>query len=421
MPQKTSTLNLVKCKELNSKAKFKAMTINEFLKVQPAVNNRHSKRRAEKEYKKFIKPARAHLLVALAEYKKGYYNLDSNTRSYIWKQSLAGVAPYNKVPVPKKVQAFISQFDDDDSAEMEAEYYMYDNQGSVENKADKLFGIARIADMHEELRYFGDLNGFSGLPSALKHMMWNCQNQKAKDGDAGLVQLFNYFRHEWKIADDILMKYIDTNPHLSVDSTKVLRNDIPLNSFNLFNSDGKAVVIAGILAVLKKYNGTTKFDKAKKVIADLLDNTNPITYGAYSVEGHVSNPLDLVAYEFSKGEDLPLHWPSKHVPSNGVGKDPSQDITHQHSDRCAFVLYMLEAAIHGAKVNPRKLFTRMQKADKKFPPKKVEKSHRLQKELGKYERLLDKTAGWDCKILQLATYGFCLSDRPSTLAKEMYE
>ena len=99
MPQKTSTLNLVKCKELNSKAKFKAMTINEFLKVQPAVNNRHSKRRAEKEYKKFIKPARAHLLVALAEYKKGYYNLDSNTRSYIWKQSLAGVAPYNKVPV----------------------------------------------------------------------------------------------------------------------------------------------------------------------------------------------------------------------------------------------------------------------------------------------------------------------------------
>ena len=82
---------------------------------------------------------------------------------------------------------------------------------------------------------------------------------------------------------------------------------------------------------------------------------------------------------------------------------------------------MLEAAIHGAKVNPRKLFTRMQKADKKFPPKKVEKSHRLQKELGKYERLLDKTAGWDCKILQLATYGFCLSDRPSTLAKEMYE
>ena len=421
MPQTTSTLNLVKCKELNSKAKFKAMTINEFLKVQPAVNNRHSKRRAEKEYKKFIKPARAHLLVALAEYKKGYYNLDSNTRSYIWKQSLAGVAPYNKVPVPKKVQAFISQFDDDDSAEMEAEYYMYDNQGSVENKADKLFGIARIADMHEELRYFGDLNGFSGLPSALKHMMWNCQNQKAKDGDAGLVQLFNYFRHEWKIADDILMKYIDTNPHLSVDSTKVLRNDIPLNSFNLFNSDGKAVVIASCLAVLKKYNGTKSFNKAKKAIADLLKNVNPKSYNKTNPNGYAAKPLDLLAHEFSKGEDLPLHWSSKHVPSNGVGADPNHEVTHQHSDRCAFVLYMLEAEMNDVKVNPRKLFTKMKSSDEKFPPKKVKNSVKLQKELGKYEKLLDKTAGWECKQLQLATFGFCLSDRPSVLAKEKYE
>ena len=91
--------------------------------------------------------------------------------------------------------------------------------------------------MHEELRYFGDLNGFSGLPSALRHMIWNCQQLKVQDREAGLVPLFNFFRHGGKILDDILMDYIDSNPNLSVDTTKVVKKDIPTGSFNLFNSD----------------------------------------------------------------------------------------------------------------------------------------------------------------------------------------
>lgn len=421
MATKTTASNLAKCKNLDKKAKFKVLPIRKFLKIQPAVNNRHSRRRAEKKdiRNKFLNPAIPHRLVAIAEYEGEYYNLDSNTRSFIWQSSLDGIAPYNRIPVPSTVQAFIGKYDNKE--DMEADYYMYDNQGSVESKADKLFGLARIADMHEELRYFGDLNGFSGLPSALRHMIWNCQQLKVQDKEAGLVPLFNYFRHEWKILDDILMDYIDSNPNLSVDTTKVVKKDIPTGSFNLFNSDGKAVVIASCLAVLKKYNGTKSFNKAKKAIADLLKNVNPKSYNKTNPNGYAAKPLDLLAHEFSKGEDLPLHWSSKHVPSNGVGADPNHEVTHQHSDRCAFVLYMLEAEMNDVKVNPRKLFTKMKSSDEKFPPKKVEKSVKLQKELGKYEKLLDKTAGWECKQLQLATFGFCLSDRPSVLAKGYYE
>ncbi len=419
MAQKTTAENLARCKELDKKVKFITLPILKFLKIKPAVNNRNSARRAKKEYKKFIKPAIPHRIVMIAEYDDEYFNHDSNTRAHIWQASLDGIAPYDMCPVPKEVKAFVGSYDDYD--EMEADYYMYDNQLSVESKADKMYGLSRIANMHMKLPYFGDLNGFSGLPSALKHMYWTCQQQKAKDGDAGLVQLFRYFRNEWVVLDKIIMDYISNNPGLTMEASKVGKKDIPVGDFNLFNSDGKAVLIASCLAILKKYNGTKLFNKAKKVIKDLLNNTEPLPYMAISLKGKVSDPLDLVAFEFTKSSDNPLHWSTKHVPSGGFGKDPNHEVTHQHSDRCAFVLYMLEAKMFQKRINPRKLFKQMESKDKKFPPNKVEKSVKMQKELGKYEKLLDKTAGWDCRILQLATFGFCLSDRPSELAKEYYE
>ena len=419
MTVKTSAENLAKSKELDRKVKFKTIPIQEFLLIQPADNNRHSRRRAKKIYKQFIKPAIPHRFVHLAEHKDDYYNQDSNTRSVIWNDSLKGITPYNQCPVPTEVKACIGLYDDKD--EMLADYYMYDNQNSVENKSDKLFGFARTLEIDDALKYFGDMNGFSGLPSAMKHMYYICQQQKPKDRDAGLVQLFNYFRNEWIILDDIIMKYISTNPNLVAEPSKVGKRDIPEGDFNLFNSDGKAVLIVGCLALLKKYNGTKLFNKAKKAIEDLLNNTEPNTYNKLSVKGKVADPLDLVAFEFTKADNIPLHWATKHVPGGGVGKDPNHEVTHQHSDRCAFVLYMLEAAMHGVSINPRKLFTKMETPDAKFPSKQVVKSLKLQKELGKYEKLYDKTGGWNCKTLQLATFGFCLSNKPSALAKEYYE
>ena len=47
MTVKTSAENLAKSKELDRKVKFKTIPIQEFLLIQPADNNRHSRRRAK--------------------------------------------------------------------------------------------------------------------------------------------------------------------------------------------------------------------------------------------------------------------------------------------------------------------------------------------------------------------------------------
>jgi len=389
--------------------------------TEPCLNNRDSETRADKEYRKFQKPASSHAQVQVGVYKGVNYRQDGNTRHFIYANQ--NVPKFRNVPIPPKVLVTTRFYSDKET--LLKDYYYFDNQTATETKPDILYGIFRELGKVKDLNYFTKFRGFSGLPIALEEAYFQATGQTTTYGKIESLQLqAEYFSDEFVLFDKLATNYMNDK----CDGTTKNPNAGGTGMFQMLplqNVPARAQIIVSCLAFLKKYSASSKIKKAQQVITDLLYRNAPDSmvegvFGHQSKhEGKVMDPIDVIASEWSK--ESAIFWPNK-ATTGTTEKNPFDSKPSSFSNRISFILFLLEAAYYKKKVNPKTFMIPMKDFEKQFAKKELNSSKPCDKRaISAYRALFDRRAGWNTDKLSQSVFAFCNSATASKYAKEMYE
>ena len=390
--------------------------INWFLNnTVPCLNNRDSATRAEKEFKKFQKPSSTHVQVQIGVFKGINYRQDANTRHWIYTHQ--DIPKFTTVPVPPKVLVTKRFYDDKET--LLKDYYHFDNQTATETKPDILFGIMRELGKVKLLNYFTKFRGFSGLPIALAEVFFQATGQKTTYGKIESLQVqVEYFVDEFVLFDKIATAYMNDKCAGTTKNPEAggigMFQMLPLQ-----NVPARAQLVVSCFAFLKKYSGSSKTVRAQKVIKDLLYRNAPILMADGDKKGKSMDPIDVIAAEWAK--DSAVFWTNK-ATTGATEKNPWDSTPGEFSNRISYIMFLLEAAFHKKRVNPRNMMIAMETADEKFSNKQLNSIKPMdKKEISSYRNLWDRRAGWNTDKLSKSVFAFCNSATSSKYAKELYE
>ena len=396
--------------------------INWFLNnTIPCLNNRDSETRADKEYRKFQKPASTHAQVQIGVFKGINYRQDGNTRHFIYNNQ--NIPKFQKVPIPPKVLVIKRFYSDKET--LLKDYYFFDNQTATETKPDILYGIFRELGKVKLLNYFTKFRGFSGLPIALAEVFFQATGQTTSYGKIESLQVqAEYFSDEFVLFDKIATAYMN-------DKCDGATKNLAAGGGGMFqmlplqNVPARAQLIVSSLAFLKKYSGSSKTKRAQQVIKDLLYRNAPeiMVDGVFGrggdKKGKSMDPIDVIAAEWAK--DSAVFWTNK-ATTGATEKNPWDSKPGEFSNRISYIMFLLEAAFYKKKVNPRKFMIPMKTVEDKFTRKQLNSIRPMDKKaISSYRTLFDRRAGWDTDKLSQSVFAFCNSATSSKYAKEYYE
>ena len=131
------------------------------------------------------------------------------------------------------------------------------------------------------------------------------------------------------------------------------------------------------------------------------------------------DPIDVIAAEWAK--DSAVFWTNK-ATTGATEKNPWDSTPGEFSNRISYIMFLLEAAFHKKKVNPRNIMIAMETVDEKFSNKQLNSIKPMdKKEISSYRNLWDRRAGWNTDKLSKSVFAFCNSATSSKYAKELYE